>query len=68
MIGKCSDSSQSNYAYIFQVEVVVNNASFVDFIENDMSKDAREVKLSCQLNFNALSDPHYDYILLKYLH
>ena len=41
---------------MFQVEVVMNNASFVNFIENDMSKDARKVQLSSyRCNFIALS-------------
>ena len=53
---------------MLQVEVVMNNASFVDFIENDMSKDAREVQLSSyRCNFTALSYPNM-YILISFIH
>ena len=53
---------------MLQVEVVMNNASFVDFIENDMSKDAREVQLSSyRCNFTALSYPNM-YILISFLY
>ena len=53
---------------MFQVEVVMNNASFVDFIENDMSKDAREVQLSSYDIATDLSYPICMHIIISFLY